>query len=188
MRDGSATKKRLEQCSMALFVEKGVVATTIKDIAQAADVAEGTLYRHYASKEDLATELYIKAYKDLHASVSERIAGVDNLKDVLKVIFQLSGASYDEDPITFNYLLIAQHHQLAIINQQDYSLNKFLCEIFDMGIKRGQITDRDPNYYSAVVMGLLIQAAVARTYHRIDKPLTDDIPDLYQACLRALEI
>jgi AcrR family transcriptional regulator len=39
-------------------VEKGVAETTVRDIAGAAGVAEGTLYRHFAGKDDLAWELF----------------------------------------------------------------------------------------------------------------------------------
>ena len=39
--------------ALALFAAQGLEATTIKDIAQAAGVAQGLLYRYFAGKEEL---------------------------------------------------------------------------------------------------------------------------------------
>ena len=41
MRDGTATRERIEQAAMGLFVSQGVSETTIRDIAHGAGVAEG---------------------------------------------------------------------------------------------------------------------------------------------------
>lgn len=188
MRDGTATRKKLERCALNLFVKKGVIATTIKDIASAADVAEGTMYRHYQSKEDLATELYIRAYKDLFHALKDSIARFQGLKERLLAICDLVCHAYDDDPITFNYLLLAQHHQLPKINQENYSLNSFLCALFDEAMEKGEIAKDDSNFYSGVILGVLIQAAAQRTYHRIDRPLGEDHKKLAETLFKALEI
>ena len=39
------TKARLERAALTLFVARGVAETTTKEIAMAASVAEGTIYR-----------------------------------------------------------------------------------------------------------------------------------------------
>lgn len=188
MRDGTATRKKLERCALNLFVEKGVIATTIKDIAGAAEVAEGTMYRHYQSKEDLATELYIRAYKDLFNNLKQALAEKDSIKDKIFTISHMVCAAYDHDPITFNYLLIAQHHQLPKINNQDYSLNSWACEVFQEAIDKGEIGQEDPNFYAGILIGILIQSAAQRTYHRIDKPLSEDSQKLARTILQALSL
>jgi AcrR family transcriptional regulator len=43
----------LLQAALALFSERGVDATTIEEITDAADLGKGTLYRHFTSKEEL---------------------------------------------------------------------------------------------------------------------------------------
>lgn len=39
--------------SLELFAEKGYSNTSTKDIARLADVAEGTIFKHFGSKENL---------------------------------------------------------------------------------------------------------------------------------------
>ena len=49
-----ATKKaHILQTASNLFAEKGFHRTTTKDIAQAADISEGTLYNYFEDKDDL---------------------------------------------------------------------------------------------------------------------------------------
>ena len=58
MRNAARTKAVITATALRLFVRQGIKETTIKDIAREAKVAEGTLYRHYASKDDLAWDLF----------------------------------------------------------------------------------------------------------------------------------
>ena len=48
----------IERAALRLFVTRGVRGTTVRDIAAGAGVAEGTLYRHWRSKRDLARTLF----------------------------------------------------------------------------------------------------------------------------------
>ena len=52
------TRQRILDAAIALFAEKGFAATTMRDIAAAADVSIGLAYRYFARKEDLAVALY----------------------------------------------------------------------------------------------------------------------------------
>ena len=45
--------KDILKASLELFAEKGYSNTSTKDIAQAASVAEGTIFKHFGSKENL---------------------------------------------------------------------------------------------------------------------------------------
>lgn len=47
------TRRRIEEAVVALHAEQGVLATTTEDIARRADVAVGTVYRHFPSLDDL---------------------------------------------------------------------------------------------------------------------------------------
>lgn len=47
------TKERILDAALRLFDEKGYAGATMRDIAKAAGLTEGALYRHYAGKEAL---------------------------------------------------------------------------------------------------------------------------------------
>ncbi len=49
----SETRRRIVEATLAAHNEKGIVATTIQDIADRADVALGTVYRHFPTAEEL---------------------------------------------------------------------------------------------------------------------------------------
>ncbi len=62
---GLETVARMEQkresildAALRLFSEQGYAATPVPDIAAGADVAAGTIYRYFASKEELVNALY----------------------------------------------------------------------------------------------------------------------------------
>ncbi len=48
----SKTRKRIYEAATKLFAENGYQAVTLSDIAKAADVSTGTLYRYFPSKGD----------------------------------------------------------------------------------------------------------------------------------------
>lgn len=53
----SATKARIAEAAMLLFAEQGFSATTTKQIAQAAGVSEGLIFRYFPTKLELLRTL-----------------------------------------------------------------------------------------------------------------------------------
>jgi TetR/AcrR family transcriptional regulator, fatty acid metabolism regulator protein len=52
-RQNAARSEQILDAATRLFAEKGFHRTTTRDIADAADMAEGTLYNYFANKDDL---------------------------------------------------------------------------------------------------------------------------------------
>ena len=63
------TKQKLIRAARLIGAREGLPAATTAAIAAEAGVAEGTLYRHFASKDDLL----IEAYRQLKADVFGRV-------------------------------------------------------------------------------------------------------------------
>jgi len=58
-RDADATRQRLLRAGLELYSTRGFLATTTPMLAERAGVAEGTIYRHFASKEQLLNAVYL---------------------------------------------------------------------------------------------------------------------------------
>ena len=56
------TRERIERAAIQLFAEKGVNATTVRDVARAVDISEGALYRHFDGKDELVWEVFERNY------------------------------------------------------------------------------------------------------------------------------
>ena len=56
-----------------LFATKGYKATTKRDIAAEAGMLPGSLYYHFASKQDLLLEIYRRAVSDIQARVDTAV-------------------------------------------------------------------------------------------------------------------
>src|SRR6202008_1417560 len=56
---GQANSRRDEllELAAAMFAERGLRATTVRDIADAAGILSGSLYHHFASKEEMVAEV-----------------------------------------------------------------------------------------------------------------------------------
>lgn len=53
----AARKRQIIEAAIRVFLEKGYHRATTKEIADAADVSEGTIYNYFESKEDLLIEM-----------------------------------------------------------------------------------------------------------------------------------
>jgi AcrR family transcriptional regulator len=70
-----------------LFERRGYAATTISDIAEAAGILPGSLYHHFASKEDIAVDLltsYSQALAELGSAVGRRTAGAGGPEGLIR--------------------------------------------------------------------------------------------------------
>ena len=69
------TRERLTRVAMALFLERGFEATTLDDIAAAADISRRSFFHYFASKEDVVFAWQEESTAALITAVAARPAG-----------------------------------------------------------------------------------------------------------------
>jgi AcrR family transcriptional regulator len=70
VQQGAATRRALLDAARELFGEQGYAATSLDEVAHAANVTKGALYHHYSGKQ----ELFAAVYEQVKREVSERAA------------------------------------------------------------------------------------------------------------------
>jgi AcrR family transcriptional regulator len=58
------TKSRITQAAKTLFIKKGYEATTLREIAQCANVTTGAFYKYYRSKDEILVAIFNDRYKE----------------------------------------------------------------------------------------------------------------------------
>ena len=89
------TRERLLQAAQQLIEEGGYGAASVAAIADRAGVAAGTLYRHFASKEELFVEVFrsvcdreVRAMQSVAEAMPPEASHVDRLETVLATFAQ----------------------------------------------------------------------------------------------------
>lgn len=187
MREGQKTRSRIERMALELFAEKGIRATTVRDIAGRSTVAEGSLYRYYPSKDALARGLFLSHAETVRADLETLRRDSGDLESFVSGLIIYICGLYDRDPVLFSYLFLGEPSTLRTLGVLDdlpqEVLTAVLAETF---ARRGQ-TDRDPVLVTAQIMGTLLQAATYHLYGKLTKPLTDYSDDLFFAVFKILE-
>ena len=93
-RDAAENRQRILETTRQLFAEQGAENVTMHQIAKAAGIGQGTLYRRYANKGDLCFALLRASFAELRDEVDQTLAKADaesrlaQLDDLLKQLVQ----------------------------------------------------------------------------------------------------
>lgn len=66
----NATRAKIHSAAMSLFVHQGFGSTNVQEIADAAGISIGLLYRHYRTKDQLFNELVAYAVEGLKRNIA----------------------------------------------------------------------------------------------------------------------
>jgi len=182
---GAQTRERIIQGALRLFAEKGVDATSIRDIASSAAISEPAIYRHFRSKEDLVWEIFWSGYRDLGALLGS-IEAKGGLRERLTVMVETICALFDRDQALFRFLLLTQHGQLGKITEREKSPVQVLHNQLAAAIEAGALPPQNAELATSTVFGIVLQAATFRIYGRLDQPLSHYAPSLAARCWAAL--
>ncbi len=144
--------------ALKLFAEKGIEATTTREIAEQAGAAEGTLYRHFDGKTDLARSLYRRCTNELQ----EMLAGADEaasapserLEALVRSIFDF----YATKPASCTYLLSARESGAVGSDDGTPPPMRMIADVLDDGMRQGVF----PETSAPLVAGWIL-AMIQRT-------------------------
>jgi AcrR family transcriptional regulator len=169
------TKARLERAALTLFVARGVAETTTKEIAMAASVAEGTIYRYFPSKEQLALDLFLRHHQGLAEALADAQRPAKALRAKIEAIVRCYCEWADRDWTLFAYHLLNQHSFLIQVPDGMANPVTVVRDVISQAMKAGEIPKRNVDLAAASAIGVVMQAATYKVYGRFTGDLSDHV-------------
>jgi AcrR family transcriptional regulator len=182
------TKARLERAALTLFVARGVAETTTKEIAMAASVAEGTIYRYFPSKEQLALDLFLRHHKGLAEALTEAQHPAKGLRARIEAIVRCYCEWADRDWTLFAYHLLNQHSFLIQVPDDMANPVAVVRDVISQAMKAGEIPKRNIDLAAASAIGVVMQAATYKVYGRFTGDLSDHVRFFADAAWAVLSV
>ena len=191
MRAGDVTKEKIKRAALELFVAKGVDGTGVREIAKAAGITEGAIYRHFKGKDEMVWQLFNAHHTEYAAKINELQAEQAGIAAKLDAIVRGFCRFYDADETLFRFLLLVQHGQLSKVTLDAMTPVTVLRDMIQDGLDAGEIKAAhvvDATEATAWILGILLQTATFKTYGRLTGPMTARADALVGACQSVLGV
>lgn len=173
--------------AIRLFSEKGIKATTIKDIAREADVAEGTLYRHWKGKEELAQELFYNNMKRFKEELEGALRGVSGTKNKLKQAIVAFYAFAQREPLLYKFLILSSHYELRELLPRTPKPLEVIMGIVREGIEAGELKQIELPFAGAIIVGTITKLSDFKRMGLIQGELEEYIDPVTEVLWKALK-
>ena len=167
------TRERIVEAAERVVRERGLARTTTKEIARAAGYSEGTLYKHFESKEDLFLAVLAERLPSFVALVEELPERVgrgtvrETLEEVARNALTFYGGIVPMAASIFSEpRLLARHREgMHKRGAGPQMVNEALAAYLDAEKRLGRVReDADPEAATAMVLGACYQRAFFRNY------------------------
>ena len=135
-------RDELLELAATMFAERGLRATTVRDIADSAGILSGSLYHHFASKEEMVDEV-LRGFLDwLFARYQQIVDTEPNPLERLKGLFM---ASFEAIEHRHAQVVIYQdeakrlagQERFAYVEQRNQEQRKMWLDLLNQGVDEG---------------------------------------------------
>ena len=159
------TKRRIFECAMKLFAEKGYDATSVEEITAVSGIAKGTLYYHFEKKEDILNMLLEEGMKLLQNSIEIKIRDCNNCIDKIKavILVQVKVTVKYENFINLVFSEIwGREEKNKKCRKCVFEYIKILEKIIQEGIEKGEFYDGNVQALASGVFGVTCSSLIYR--------------------------
>jgi AcrR family transcriptional regulator len=186
MRDPGGKRTMIKEQAMRLFVERGVDAVSVREIAACCAMKPSNLYAHFASREALVAELFHEGYAAYGDIMAEIAAAPGPFRVRLERLVREICRLHDEDTIRFRFLVMTQHGFLHHVDRTDRNPVEVICHSVSAAMAAGEIPNREPELMAMAIIGLIVQPATGLLYGRLNGRLLERADTIVAMCWRAL--
>lgn len=160
------TRSRILKSALYLFARKGFDGTTTKELAEKAQVAEGTLFRHFINKKailiEIATQGWVDILTDLLTELSE-MASYQAVAEVMK--HRMLHMRENSDLMRVCFMEAQFHSELRERIQSEVitKMTDVAEAFFETAMDRGIYRRMDPKIVAQVFLGMFAVAGFSHS-------------------------
>jgi AcrR family transcriptional regulator len=124
-REKERRREEIVDAARRVFFEKGLVAATMDEIAEAAELSKATLYHHFPSKEDLYLAVAMCGLRSLHGRFQEII---DQEPSVVRALHRMKEAYMDFFRTQRQYVQMLSFLQMSQFHKQVSEQMRATCD------------------------------------------------------------
>lgn len=181
------SKQKIARAALDVFVGRGFDAATTREIAAGAGLSEGAIYRHFRSKDDIASELFLSIHRAITDLVTR--AGTDladqGIEATVRQVVRDYCALADADWTLFAFHLLQLHRFLHLWDDSEGDPVTAVRELITAAALRGDIPAGAEELRAGMVLGVLSQVAQNMAYGRLPGPLSAHV-DAFAAAILAV--
>ena len=181
-------RQHIHEAAIKLFVEKGIEGTTTREIAEAAKAGEGTMFRHYKSKEDLAWHLFDENLTRFLGELEQDIQRQPTIKQKLRAMVEKCYVLFETDRTMCSYLLLSEHTHGRRMPPDYKTPVSVLVALMEQARTQGDIRPMDPQLAAALVFGAVLRVPLFKIYGRITRDLREMVDEVTDACWKMIQV
>lgn len=143
--------------ALRLFAEKGIKATTIRDIANDAGVTEGALYRHFAGKDELALSLFAECAGELYHSLDQAVNQELDPRRRLTAPARALLVFAQNNPASYEFVMARHHDDIGALPPGQPLPKDVFVRVLTDDITAGRARQMDVQLGAAMMIGMCLR-------------------------------
>ncbi|MGE5663447.1 MAG: TetR/AcrR family transcriptional regulator [Deltaproteobacteria bacterium] len=177
--NGSAVRDRLLDAALRLFACKGFESSSVRELAQAAEVTRPTLYYHFGSKEGLYLELVERLCATVEDSILHSMVPQGTVRVRLRsfVLNMLDSIIEDASNQRFFFTIVLDPHRNTLSSFHERMRN-FIAVILGLlleeGVEKGEFEIDDVKCITKMILALVDSFIYIRIFLPYPKSSRDE--------------
>jgi AcrR family transcriptional regulator len=176
-RKKARTRHDLVDAAMRLFAEQGYEATTIDQIAEAADYSRRTFFLHFRSKEDVVFADVEDSFLKLKARLELAPAGADPWRVAAQVMQDITQEAFDDPAVRADCRLLwytepalAGRYHATLVGWESVVAG-FLAERWGVDLASGSIDAVEVQFLASTLVAAMRIGGQYEALHEVNFPL-----------------
>ncbi|MEM9090581.1 MAG: TetR/AcrR family transcriptional regulator [Cyanobacteria bacterium P01_F01_bin.53] len=175
------TQEKILVAAQKLFAQRGYGGTTTRDLAQAAGVAEGTLFRHFENKKAILVEVATRGWTEILTELLTELSEMANYKAVAKVMRKrMLSLNANTDMLRVCFMEAQFHPELRDRIQAEVidKMTDVAEAFFETAMERGVYRRMNSRVVARIFLGMFTVSGFSQTTMSGEESTPNDMKEM----------